>query len=127
MRRLVLALALLATPALAQTDPRVARSIALRDEWQWLTRDIAFPAEWDADGRHFHYRKTVAGGFAFVEVDPATQAKRAPSTRRRWPAGWGRRWRERSIRCDCRSRVLPSRTTGAQSCSRSTTSRGAAR
>ncbi|WP_394648362.1 DPP IV N-terminal domain-containing protein [uncultured Sphingomonas sp.] len=76
MRRALLTLALLATPALAQTDPRVARSIALRDEWQWLTRDIAFPAEWDADGRHVHYRKTVAGGFAFVDMDAATQATR---------------------------------------------------
>ncbi len=75
MRRALLTVALLATPALAQTDPRVARSIALRDQWQWLTRDIAFPAEWDADGRHFHYRKTVAGGFAFVDVDAATRAK----------------------------------------------------
>ncbi|KQM81821.1 peptidase S9 [Sphingomonas sp. Leaf23] len=67
----------LAPPVAAQGDPRIARSIALRDQWQWLTRDIAFPAEWDADGRHFHYRKTVAGGFAFVDVDAATQAKAA--------------------------------------------------
>ncbi|KTT69025.1 hypothetical protein NS334_15450, partial [Sphingomonas endophytica] len=72
----LLAATLLATPALAQVDPKVARSIALREQWQWLTRDIAFPAEWDADGRHFHYRKTVPGGFAFVDVDAATQAKR---------------------------------------------------
>ncbi|MFK3888280.1 DPP IV N-terminal domain-containing protein [Sphingomonas sp. NPDC079357] len=75
MRRALLTLALLATPALAQTDPRVARSIALRDQWQWLTRDIAFPAEWDADGRHFHYRKTIEGGFVFVDVDAATRGK----------------------------------------------------
>ncbi|KQM90966.1 peptidase S9 [Sphingomonas sp. Leaf22] len=77
MKRLLLALALLAGPVQAQTDPRVAQSIALRERWQWLTRDIAFPAEWDADGRHFHYRKTVAGGFAFVDVDTATRAKSA--------------------------------------------------
>ncbi len=77
MRRALLALALLAAPALAETDPRITRSIALRDEWQWLTRDIAFPATWDADGRRFHYRKTVAGGFAFVDVDAATRAKTA--------------------------------------------------
>ncbi|VXC72109.1 S9 family peptidase [Sphingomonas sp. 8AM] len=77
MRRALLAVALLTTPALAQTDPRVARSIALRDQWQWLTRDIAFPAEWDSDGRHFHYRKTVEGGFAFVNVDAATRARAA--------------------------------------------------
>jgi dipeptidyl aminopeptidase/acylaminoacyl peptidase len=77
MRRALVALALLAAPALAQTDPRIARSIALRKEWQWLTRDIAFPATWDADGRHFHYRKTVADGYAFVDVDAATRAKAA--------------------------------------------------
>lgn len=70
------ALATVAVPAGAQDDPRIARSIALRDQWQWLTRDIAFPATWDGDGRHFHYRKTVAGGFAFVDVDATTLAKR---------------------------------------------------
>lgn len=77
MKRLLLALTLLAGPVQAQTDPRVAQSIALRERWQWLTRDIAFPADWDADGRHFYYRKTVAGGFAFVDVDAATRAKAA--------------------------------------------------
>ena len=80
MKRLLLAIALLtgaaSVAAPAQTDPRVARSIALREQWQWLTRDIAFPAQWDADGRHFHYRKTVAGGFAFVDVDATTRTKR---------------------------------------------------
>jgi len=55
---------------------RIQRSIALREQWQWLTRDIAFPAEWDEDGRRFHYRKTVAGGFAFVDVDAKTRGKR---------------------------------------------------
>lgn len=55
---------------------RIQRAIDLRDQWQWLTRDIAFPAEWDEDGRRFHYRKTVAGGFAFVEVDAKTLRKR---------------------------------------------------
>ncbi len=70
------ALLLTTTPLAAQPMPdRIARSLALRDQWQWLTRDIASPAEWDADGRHFHYRKTVEGGFAFVDVDAATRAK----------------------------------------------------
>ncbi len=71
-----LVLLLTTTPVAAQNVPgRIARSLALRDQWQWLTRDIASPAEWDADGRHFHYRKTVEGGFAFVDVDVATRAK----------------------------------------------------
>ncbi len=75
MRAWLLAALVLAAPATAQED-RVRASLALRERWQWLTRDIAFPAQWDADGRHFHYRKTVAGGFAFVDVDAATRAKR---------------------------------------------------
>jgi dipeptidyl aminopeptidase/acylaminoacyl peptidase len=73
MKRLLLGLTLLATPAAAQD---IQRSIDLRDQWQWRTRDIAFPAEWDRDGRRFHYRKTVEGGFAFVEVEAATRKKR---------------------------------------------------
>ncbi|KQU61694.1 peptidase S9 [Sphingomonas sp. Leaf339] len=75
---LALALLLTATPVAAQTvAERIDRSVALREQWQWLTRDIASPAQWDEDGWHFHYRKTVTGGFAFVDVDTATQGKRA--------------------------------------------------
>jgi dipeptidyl aminopeptidase/acylaminoacyl peptidase len=60
-------------------DPAaLARSVHLRADWRWLTRDIAEPPVWSADGRSFVYRKTVAGGYAFVEVDAATRAKRAP-------------------------------------------------
>lgn len=73
---LTLSLFLSAAPVAAQGVPdRLAQSLALRDQWQWLTRDIASPAEWDEDGRHFHYRKTVGGGFAFVNVDATTHAK----------------------------------------------------
>lgn len=75
MRGWWLAALLLAAPASAQED-RVRASLALREQWQWLTRDIAFPAQWDADGKHFHYRKTVPSGFAFVEIDAATREKR---------------------------------------------------
>lgn len=74
--------AMLAAPAIA-TPPdaaspasRIDRSVALREQWQWLTRDIAFAPVWDEDGAHFHYRKTVNGGFAFTDVDAATFAKR---------------------------------------------------
>jgi dipeptidyl aminopeptidase/acylaminoacyl peptidase len=51
------------------------RSIALRDSWQYLTRDVAWPAVWAPDGRSFAYRKTVEGGFLFESVDAATHAK----------------------------------------------------
>ncbi|MDP1027947.1 DPP IV N-terminal domain-containing protein [Sphingomonas sp. KR1UV-12] len=68
-----LALALLALPQIAPAQgptvaDRIQRSIDLREQWQWLTRDIATPPTWDEDGRHFHYRKTVEGGYAFVDV-----------------------------------------------------------
>ncbi|WP_112382340.1 S9 family peptidase [Sphingomonas carotinifaciens] len=78
MKALLIALSLMqaAAPASDGAQDATERSIGLRDRWQWLTRDIAFPAEWDGDGRHFHYRKTVAGGFAFVDVDAATQGRR---------------------------------------------------
>jgi dipeptidyl aminopeptidase/acylaminoacyl peptidase len=82
-RTTLLAIVLATSPlaAAAQTAPDAAafeRSITLRERWQYLTRDIAWPARWSADGRHFHYRKTVEGGFAFETVDSKTLA-RAPS------------------------------------------------
>lgn len=52
------------------------RSVHLRADWRDLTRDIAAPPVWSADGRRFHYRKTVEGGFAFVDVDAETFVER---------------------------------------------------
>jgi len=52
------------------TSADYARSIGLRAAWSGLTRDVAFPAQWRGDGR-FYYRKTVAGGFAFVLGTPS--------------------------------------------------------
>src|SRR5690606_149205 len=43
----------------------------LRAQWIGLTRDVAWPATWQDEGR-FHYRKTVEGGFAFFSHDLAT-------------------------------------------------------
>jgi len=59
----------------APTSTDEARSIGLREAWQGLTRDVAFPAQWRGDG-WFYYRKTVEGGFAFVLADPASQRTR---------------------------------------------------
>ncbi|HEY0684206.1 MAG TPA: DPP IV N-terminal domain-containing protein [Steroidobacter sp.] len=56
----------------------VRRSVALRDDWMYLTRDVAEPPEWSHEGKRFHYRKTVEGGFAFVEVDARTLKRRSP-------------------------------------------------
>jgi dipeptidyl aminopeptidase/acylaminoacyl peptidase len=67
------------SPVVAAPDAAaVRRSVSLRDDWMYLTRDVAEPAEWSHDGKRFHYRKTVEGGFAFVEIDARTLKRRAP-------------------------------------------------
>ncbi|QDK33191.1 DPP IV N-terminal domain-containing protein [Sphingomonas sp. IC081] len=53
----------------------MARSVSLRADWQYLTREIAWPASWTPDGSAFSYRKTVEGGFAFETYDLRTRAK----------------------------------------------------
>jgi hypothetical protein len=69
----------LITPVVAAPDAAaVRRSVALRDDWMYLTRDIAEPAAWTHEGKRFNYRKTVEGGFAFVEIDARTRKRRAP-------------------------------------------------
>jgi dipeptidyl aminopeptidase/acylaminoacyl peptidase len=67
------------SPTIAAADAAaVRRSVSLRDDLMYLTRDIAEPAEWSHEGKRFHYRKTVEGGFAFVEIETRTQKRRAP-------------------------------------------------
>ncbi len=69
--------ALLATKVQAAPDADdYRRSLQLRENWQGLTRDVAWIVGWRDDGR-FHYRKTVEGGFAFVSVDPETGERQA--------------------------------------------------
>jgi len=69
----------LATPVAASPDAAaVRRSVSLRDDWMYLTRDVAEPADWTHEGKRFHYRKTVEGGFAFVEIELRTLKRRAP-------------------------------------------------
>ena len=78
VRARALALALLCVPSSLVAAPDEAaftRSIGLRDSWAYLTREVAWPAHWMADGSHFAYRKTVEGGFAFESVDAHTLAK----------------------------------------------------
>lgn len=61
----------------AQAAPSVAdyqRSLGLREQWITLTENVAWPAQWQDDGR-FYYRKTVPGGFVFVRADVATLQK----------------------------------------------------
>ncbi len=78
MPLLSLAALLAAPPALATDASDLRRSLSLRDDWMYLTRDIADPVEWTHEGKRFHYRKTVEGGFAFVEIDARTRKRRAP-------------------------------------------------
>ncbi|WBO23249.1 DPP IV N-terminal domain-containing protein [Sphingomonas abietis] len=81
-RASLLALALSCAPTLlhaaAPDEAAFTRSIGLRQSWEYLTRDVAWPAHWSEDGSHFFYRKTVEGGFAFETVDARTLA-RAPA------------------------------------------------
>ncbi|WP_260928109.1 S9 family peptidase [Novosphingobium sp. 9] len=78
---LAMAAASLTQPVLAQSTndatgrAAIERSVHLRESWEYLTREVAWPAHWSPDGTHFSYRKTVAGGFAFETVDVATLAK----------------------------------------------------
>lgn len=68
-----------AAPVIAEPDATaIRRSVTLRDDWMYLTRDVADPVEWTHEGKRFHYRKTVEGGFAFVEIDARTLKRRAP-------------------------------------------------
>lgn len=84
---IVLALASLATPALAQvTIQDMTRSLQLREAQMYLTRDVADPAAWAGDDKLF-YRKTVEGGFAFVTYDVKTGAKTPSFDQARIAAG----------------------------------------
>jgi hypothetical protein len=59
----------------AAQKAQIERSVGLRESWEYLTRDIAWPAHWAPDSSAFTYRKTVEGGFAFETVDAATLAR----------------------------------------------------
>ncbi|WP_206537874.1 DPP IV N-terminal domain-containing protein [Shewanella mangrovi] len=56
---------------------QIQASVDLRKNWQGLTRDIAFPARWVPDTHEFYYRKTVAGGFAFIKENADSDTKAA--------------------------------------------------
>ena len=87
---IILALAVQATPALSQvTAQDMTRSLQLRETQMYLTRDVADPAAWASDDKLF-YRKTVAGGFAFVTYDVKTGAKTPSFDQARLAAGLGK-------------------------------------
>ncbi|MBH0112060.1 DPP IV N-terminal domain-containing protein [Novosphingobium sp. YJ-S2-02] len=74
-----LALPLAAANAHGQASAaQLERSVHLRESWQYLTRDVAWPANWTPDGKAFAYRRTVEGGFAFELVSLDGLGRSAP-------------------------------------------------
>ena len=74
-----LALPLAAANAHGQASAaQLERSVHLRENWQYLTRDVAWPANWTPDGKAFAYRRTVEGGFAFELVSLDGLGRSAP-------------------------------------------------
>lgn len=91
MRLAWLMLLALAAPAQARvTAERIERSVHLRDDWKYLTRDVADPGAFTPDGRGYAYRKTVPGGFQFVLYDPRTGAKTPAFDHARLAEGLGK-------------------------------------
>jgi dipeptidyl aminopeptidase/acylaminoacyl peptidase len=92
MRRTIMAawLVALAAPAVADvTAADIERSVRLREDWQYLTENVADPADWTKDGKAFFYRKTVPGGFAFVTYDVADGTRRPSFDQARLAAALG--------------------------------------
>lgn len=53
------------------------RSVALRDNWKTLTREVIFPVSWVSDSHEFYYRKSVESGFHFYIQNVDTGAVRS--------------------------------------------------
>ena len=56
----------------------IERSVGLRENWMYLTENVAFPGAWTEDSRGFVYRKTVPGGFGFILYDHKS-GRKAPA------------------------------------------------
>ncbi|KAH9429472.1 hypothetical protein MCOR02_009208 [Pyricularia oryzae] len=78
LRGAALLLATKWTVTVAAAKPDLDRSVSLRADWMYLTRDIADPAQWSHGGKRLHYRKTIDDGFAFVEVFSDSLRRRDP-------------------------------------------------
>src|SRR5690242_12416124 len=79
-----------AASAAAPAAQQYRDALSLRERWEYLTRDIAFPARWVAGGHDFVFRKTVAGGFAFVRENADTGATRPAFDQRAVVAALGK-------------------------------------
>jgi len=51
------------------------RALGLREQWQYLTKNVAEPAVWIGTSHRFYYRKTIAGGHQYIMVDADTLKK----------------------------------------------------
>jgi dipeptidyl aminopeptidase/acylaminoacyl peptidase len=72
-----LAVLFVGAQAIADVTPKdYEDALSLRDRWEYLTRDIVFPAQWVKGTHDFYYRKTVEGGFAFVRENADTGEKK---------------------------------------------------
>ncbi|MBO1271280.1 MULTISPECIES: S9 family peptidase [Shewanella] len=63
---------------MAATAADIRASVELRQNWQVLTRNLAFPAHWLPGTHEFYYRVTVAGGFAFIKEN-ADNGQKGPA------------------------------------------------
>ncbi len=67
-----LAVLLLSLNCYAAVDSRtIEHSLALREQWLPLTRDLMLQPAWSAQGDSFHYKLSVDGGFMFFRATVA--------------------------------------------------------
>jgi len=80
MKLLIMAILLLGMQvAQAAVDPaQVERSLALREQWIHLTRDLMLEPQWADSDDQFHYKLSVAGGFMFYRSS-VSDASTAPA------------------------------------------------
>lgn len=78
--RFLLGSLLLACSVTATAAPSAAdyeRSLSLRENWMFLTRDVVLSAQWVPGSHDFVYRTTVEGGFAFIRENAETGERSA--------------------------------------------------
>lgn len=85
MYRMRLAAGLFATVSLVSLAPgasgstpdarRYQQALSLRHDWNHLTRNVPFPAQWSDDGKTLYYVKTVPTGFTWIAFDTRTGRK----------------------------------------------------
>lgn len=72
------------------TAAQIERSVHLRESWEYLTENVAFPGTFTPDGHAYAYRKTVPGGFEIVLYDLKTGTKRPAFDHAKMAKGLGK-------------------------------------